>query len=61
MSESVKLWTIYRNENVIAYADSHKQVSRIIRQFQKIYPNAKFTAQFTGKAVSHCGDKGTPL
>lgn len=61
MSQSVKPWTIYRNGNAIAYADSHNQVAKIIRAFLRIHPHDKFTVQFTGKAVSHCGDKGTPL
>ena len=61
MLESVKPWSIYRNENRIAQADSHNQVARIVRQFTKLYPHDRITVRFTGKAVSHCGDKGTPL
>lgn len=52
MSQSLKPWTIYRNGNAIAYADSHKDVSRIIRQFLKQYPHDKFTTRFT-EAKSH--------
>jgi hypothetical protein len=47
MPQPLKPWTIYRNDKVIAYADSHKQVAGIIRQFLKQYPHDKFTTRFT--------------
>lgn len=45
MYETVKPWSIYRNENQIAQADSHSQVARIVRQLGKLYPHDKITAR----------------
>jgi hypothetical protein len=61
MYEAVKPWSIYRNENRIAQADSHNQVARIVRQLTRRYPHDKITVRFIGKAISHSGDRGTPL
>lgn len=60
MYEPMKAWSIYRDDNRIAQADSHNQVARIVRQLTKLYPHDKITVRFTGKSISHCEAGGKP-
>jgi hypothetical protein len=61
MSEELKTWLIYRNDNQIANAMSHSQVARIVKQLTKRYPHDRITVRFNGKPISHCGDGGKSL
>lgn len=61
LETTVDCWLIFRNENQIAKAVSHKQVAGIVRQFVKIYPHDKITVRFNGKPIGHCGEGGKQI
>lgn len=55
-------WALWRRQNGIrslAGEFAHKEDAlRAIAQLQKLFPKSEYYAEFTGKPISHCGDRG---